>query len=82
MSVMLKATQAVTARNIYDILNKTKTVSSSVILVKEDRSANAKSLLDLISLSINQGDKFELVTKADENMVASLLKDYFQIIND
>ncbi len=82
MSVMLKATQTATARNIYDILNKIKTVNSSVILVKGGRNANAKSLLGLMSLSINPGDKFELVTKADENMVASLLKDYFQIIND
>lgn len=79
MATMVKAIQAITARNIYDVLGKLKDVGSSVLLVKENHAANAKSLLGLMSLSVCSGDKFELVTKvSEEDRVLKLLEDYFQ----
>ncbi|MGN1340508.1 MAG: HPr family phosphocarrier protein [Oscillospiraceae bacterium] len=78
MAIMVKATQAITARNIYDILGRLKDVNSSVLLVKDSHAANAKSLLGLMSLSVCAGEVFELVTKAsDESRVLELLGEYF-----
>lgn len=78
MSKMYKAIQPVGSRNIYEILRLVDEISEPVLFVKDGRVANAKSMLGLMSLAIQSGDKIEIISR--DSGAAAKLSAYFSEI--
>lgn len=76
MPKVYKATQPIGSRNIYEILRLVGEISAPVLLVKDGRSANAKSMLGLMSLAIQSGDEVEIVCR--DGQVTRKLSNYFK----
>ena len=66
-----------------EIVNVAKQYKSEIFIVKDDESANAKSMMDIIILSLKKGDVISLkVSGEDEdlafkNIAKLVVKEYF-----
>ena len=70
-----------TRRNISEIVRKVSDIKSNVMMVKDGRSAQMKSMLGLISLCCNQGDEVQIVCMSRDSDVDGDLKTVVDIIN-
>ena len=71
-----------TRRNLSDIVRKMSTIKSNVIMIKDGRSAQMKSILGLVSLCCNQGDEVEIVCMSRDGSAESDLKSVVQILKE
>ena len=70
-----------TRRNISEIVRKISDLKSNILMVKDGRSAQMKSMLGLISLCCNQGDTVQIVCMSRDSDVDVDLKTVVDIIN-
>ena len=70
-----------TRRNISEIVRKISDLKSNILMVKDGRSAQMKSMLGLISLCCNQGDTVQIVCMSRDSDVDGDLKTVVDIIN-
>lgn len=70
-----------TRRNISEIVRKISDSQSNILMVKDGRSAQMKSMLGLISLCCNQGDTVQIVCMSRDSDVDDDLKTVVDIIN-
>ena len=70
-----------TRRNISEIVRKISDLKSNILMVKDGRSAQMKSMLGLISLCCNQGDTVQIVCMSRDSDVDDDLKTVVDIIN-
>ena len=70
-----------TRRNISEIVRKISDSQSNILMVKDGRSAQMKSMLGLISLCCNQGDTVQIVCMSRDSDVDGDLKTVVDIIN-
>lgn len=70
-----------TRRNISEIVRKISDLKSNILMVKNGRSAQMKSILGLISLCCNQGDEVQIVCMSRDSDVDSDLKTVVDVIN-
>lgn len=75
MRKVYKAIQPIGSRNIYALLRAVGDVPESVILVKDGRVANGKSMLGIMSLAIQSGDKVEIISR--NSKIEGILSEYF-----
>ncbi len=71
-----------TRRNLSEIVRKMSTIKSNVIMIKDGRSAQMKSILGLVSLCCNQGDEVEIVCMSRDGSAESDLKSVVQILKE
>lgn len=71
-----------TRRNLSEIVRKMSTIKSNVIMIKDGRSAQMKSILGLVSLCCNQGDEVEIVCMSRDGSAESDLKLVVQILKE
>ena len=71
-----------TRRNLSEIVRKMSTIKSNVIMIKDGRSAQMKSILGLVSLCCNQGDDVEIVCMSRDGSAESDLKSVVQILKE
>lgn len=71
-----------TRRNLSEIVRKMSTIKSNVIMIKDGRSAQMKSILGLVSLCCNQGDEVEIVCMSKDGSAESDLKSVLQILKE
>lgn len=70
-----------TRRNISEIVRKISNIKSNILMIKDGRSAQMKSMLGLISLCCNQGDEIQIVCMSRDSDVDGDLKTVVDIIN-
>ena len=70
-----------TRRNISEIVRKISDSQSNILMIKDGRSAQMKSMLGLISLCCNQGDTVQIVCMSRDSGVDGDLKTVVDIIN-
>ena len=70
-----------TRRNISEIVRKISDLKSNILMIKDGRSAQMKSMLGLISLCCNQGDTVQIVCMSRDSDVDGDLKTVVDIIN-
>ena len=70
-----------TRRNISEIVRKISDSQSNILMIKDGRSAQMKSMLGLISLCCNQGDTVQIVCMSRDSDVDDDLKTVVDIIN-
>lgn len=71
-----------TRRNLSEIVRKMSTIKSNVIMIKDGRSAQMKSILGLVSLCCNQGDEVEIICMSRDGSAESDLKLVVQILKE
>lgn len=71
-----------TRRNLSEIVRKMSTIKSNVIMIKDGRSAQMKSILGLVSLCCNQGDEVEIICMSKDGSAESDLKLVVQILKE
>ena len=71
-----------TRRNLSEIVRKMSTIKSNVIMIKDGRSAQMKSILGLVSLCCNQGDEVEIVCMSRDGSAENDLKSVVQILKE
>ena len=71
-----------TRRNLSEIVRKMSTIKSNVIMIKDGRSAQMKSILGLVSLCCNQGDEVEIICMSRDGSAESDLKSVVQILKE
>lgn len=54
------------ARPAADFVKAVARLNSDAVLIKGEKVANAKSILEVLALAINYGDEITLETQADE----------------
>lgn len=69
-------------RNLSEIVRKMSTIKSNVIMIKDGRSAQMKSILGLVSLCCNQGDEVEIICMSRDGSAESDLKLVVQILKE
>ena len=70
-----------TRRNISEIVRKISDLKSNILMIKDGRSAQMKSMLGVISLCCNQGDEVQIVCMSRDSDVDGDLKTVVDIIN-
>ena len=64
-------------KSIALLIQKASNFDSSIYIEKDDRRANAKSLLGVLSLGIDSGDRLVVVAEGeDEEAAVELIVDY------
>lgn len=71
-----------TRRNLSEIVRKMSAIKSNVIMIKNGRSAQMKSILGLVSLCCNQGDEVEIICMSRDGSAESDLKLVVQILKE
>ena len=80
-NITLTLPYSFTRRNISEIVRKISDLKSNILMVKDGRSAQMKSMLGLISLCCNQGDTVQIVCMSRDSDVDGDLKTVVDIIN-
>lgn len=80
-NITLTLPYSFTRRNISEIVRKISDLKSNILMVKDGRSAQMKSILGLISLCCNQGDTVQIVCMSRDSDVDGDLKTVVDIIN-
>ena len=80
-NITLTLPYSFTRRNISEIVRKISDSQSNILMVKDGRSAQMKSMLGLISLCCNQGDTVQIVCMSRDSDVDDDLKTVVDIIN-
>ena len=80
-NITLTLPYSFTRRNISEIVRKISDLKSNILMVKDGRSAQMKSMLGLISLCCNQGDTVQIVCMSRDSDVDDDLKTVVDIIN-
>lgn len=80
-NITLTLPYSFTRRNISEIVRKISDLKSNILMVKDGRSAQMKSILGLISLCCNQGDEVQIVCMSRDSDVDGDLKTVVDIIN-
>lgn len=76
--IRVRALEPINSRNIADILHNLEDITAPILLTKGNTTVNAKSMLGLLTLSINTGDELEIMSKCDiKTLSDSILKNYF-----
>lgn len=70
-----------TRRNISEIVRKISDLKSNILMIKDGRSAQMKSMLGVISLCCNQGDEVQIICMGRDSDVDDDLKTVVDIIN-
>lgn len=64
-------------------VQKAKEYTSTITVKKEDKEANAKSLLKLLKLGINQGNTIEVICEGpDEQEALNALTEYVNTLTE
>ena len=80
-NITLTLPYSFTRRNISEIVRKISDLKSNIVMIKDGRSAQMKSMLGLISLCCNQGDTVQIVCMSRDSDVDGDLKTVVDIIN-
>ena len=80
-NITLTLPYSFTRRNISEIVRKISDLKSNILMIKDGRSAQMKSMLGLISLCCNQGDTVQIVCMSRDSDVDGDLKTVVDIIN-
>lgn len=80
-NITLTLPYSFTRRNISEIVRKISDLKSNILMIKDGRSAQMKSILGLISLCCNQGDEVQIVCMSRDSDVDDDLKTVVDIIN-
>ena len=80
-NITLTLPYSFTRRNISEIVRKISNIKSNILMIKDGRSAQMKSMLGLISLCCNQGDEIQIVCMSRDSDVDGDLKTVVDIIN-
>lgn len=70
-----------TRRNIQKFISEVNNIKSEVLIVKNGRSAPAKSTLGLISLCCNQGDELTITCRSRDSDAQADLDRVIEILN-
>lgn len=62
--------QTISSRNVHSFVRAAGKIEGSVLIVKNNRSANAKSMLSVLSLSLYKDDKVEVCVKTGQESAA------------
>lgn len=77
--VIIKNPTGLQSKSAAVFIQKASSYKSSVWIEKGERKANAKSLLGLLSLAINSGDKVKIIAEGEDEEKAALeLVEYLQ----
>lgn len=80
-NITLTLPYSFTRRNISEIVRKISDLKSNILMIKDGRSAQMKSMLGVISLCCNQGDEVQIVCMSRDSDVDGDLKTVVDIIN-
>ena len=80
-NITLTLPYSFTRRNISEIVRKISDLKGNILMIKDGRSAQMKSMLGLISLCCNQGDTVQIVCMSRDSDVDGDLKTVVDIIN-
>lgn len=67
-------------RNIMTLIRNIDNLKSNIVFIKGGRSAQAKSLLGLLSLCCQQGDTIEIVCMSRDSDVEKDLQEVIEIL--
>lgn len=68
-------------RNTLSLIRGITPLKSNVVFIKDGRSAQAKSLLGLLSLCCHQGDTVEIVCMSRDSDVERDLQEIVEVLN-
>lgn len=82
-TIRVRAMESINSRNIADFLHSLDSIQQTILLTKSGTTVNAKSMLGLLTLSINEGDELDILAKCDlETISKVILGRYFTRIYD
>lgn len=80
-TIRVRAMESINSRNIADFLHSLDSIQQTILLTKSGTTVNAKSMLGLLTLSINEGDELDILAKCDlETISKVILGRYFTLI--
>ena len=68
-------------RNLPVFINGVSTIKSNIIFIKDGRTAQAKSLLGLLSLCCQKGDEVEIVCMSRDSDADKDLQEVIDVLN-
>ncbi len=72
-TIRVRAMESINSRNIADFLHSLDSIQQTILLTKSGTTVNAKSMLGLLTLSINEGNELDILAKCDLETISKVI---------